>query len=40
VLYLNIYGFHLLRNHIHTIKLFGCTDSFSMQLVSAYLHCT
>lgn len=31
---LNTYKFHSLGDYVRTIKLFGCTDSFSTQLVS------
>jgi hypothetical protein len=31
---LNTYKFHSLGDYVHAIKLFGCTDSFSTQLVS------
>ena len=34
---LNTYKFHSLGDYVRTIKLFGCTDSFSTQLVSRYL---
>jgi len=34
---LNTYKFHSLEDYVRTIKLFGCTDSFSAQLVSCYL---
>lgn len=30
----NTYKFHSLGDYVHAIKLFGCTDSFSTQLVS------
>ena len=31
---LNTYKFHSLGDYVRTIRLFGCTDSFSTQLVS------
>jgi len=34
---LNTYKFHSLGDYVGTIELFGCTDSFSTQLVSGYL---
>lgn len=34
---LNTYKFHSLGDYVRTIELFGCTDSFSTQLVSGYL---
>lgn len=33
---LNTYKFHSLGDYVRAIKLFGCTDSFSTQLVSRY----
>jgi len=33
---LNTYKFHSLGDYVRTIKLFGCTDSFSTQLVSGH----
>lgn len=33
---LNTYKFHSLGDYVRTIELFGCTDSYSTQLVSGY----
>jgi hypothetical protein len=33
---LNTYKFHSLGDYVRTIQLFGCTDSFSTQLVCGY----
>ena len=37
LLNLNTYKFHSLGDYVRTIELFGCTDSFSTQLVSQCL---
>jgi len=35
---LNTYKFHSLGDYVRTIELFGCTDSYSTQLVTRYLY--
>ena len=37
LLNLNTYKFHSLGDYVRTIELFGCTDSYSTQLVNGYL---